>query len=87
MNNQPAFYAVNPDAIVDQLWPLIEAKFAAMQDKPVQWLKVKEVAAKLSMSPDHVLRLIDEGVIPAKDFATPGASRAEWRVRDCDLNF
>ena len=83
-NRTPAFYAVNPDEIVDALWQRFEAKFKAMQGGD-KWLKTREAAERLSLSPDQVLRLIDGDVLPATNFASPGATRAEWRIKESDI--
>jgi hypothetical protein len=43
-------------------------------------LRVDEIAAKLSMSPQHVVNLIEDGTLPAMDLKGSGSTRPMWRV-------
>lgn len=81
----PALYTSDPDALVDAIWIRLQAKFETMQAGNEVWLTIADVARQLQFSTDHVRTLIDNGVLPATDFAAPGKSRCEWRVRKSDL--
>ena len=81
----PALYTSDPDALVDAIWARLQGKIESMQAGNETWLTIADVARQLQFSTDHVRTLIDEDVLPATDFAKPGSSRSEWRVRKSDL--
>lgn len=48
-------------------------------------LTTKQVADRLNISTDQVLKLIQSGDLPAFNLAPSGAARAFWRVKESDL--
>lgn len=82
---QPAFYAVDPEWVVEQLWVRLETKLAEMQRGTGGYVRVKEAAKILKMSEAGVRRLIEEGKLPAEDYRADGAANAQYRILKSDL--
>ncbi len=56
-----------------------------IRQEPDKALTIAQAADRLHLSQDHIRRLIDDGVLPATNYASPGSSRAEWRIFESDL--
>lgn len=82
----PALYAISPNLIVEQLWPLFEAKLREMQTDTGGYVTVKEAAEILRIGEAAVRLAIEEGRLPAKNMARNGAQNAQWRILKSDLS-
>lgn len=82
----PAFFAVDPDAVVDALWTRFEKKFQEMQgQKSVRYLTVNEAAQIKGVDPKIIRRMIREGVLPAEDTKGRGRMKHQYRIKETDL--
>lgn len=83
--NTPALYAADVDTLLDVLFERMRQEGLVMLKEPDKALTIAQAAERLNFTTDHIRRLIDSGVLPATNYASPGSSRAEWRIFESDL--
>lgn len=83
--NTSALYAADIDTLLDVLFERMRREGLVIRQEPDKALTIAQAAQRLNFTTDHIRRLIDDGVLPATNYASPGASRAEWRVFESDL--
>jgi excisionase family DNA binding protein len=65
--------------------PQGDGSFVVRAGKPVAWLKPRELAAHLRISPRTVYKLIEEGTIPPEMVRRPLASRVQVSAAAIDF--
>lgn len=83
--NTPVLYALDPDAALKWIYQRMREDGLVLKDRPDHALTIAQAAKRLNFTTDHIRRLVDLGFLPATNYASPGSSRAEWRIFESDL--